>query len=204
VQFDGRTVFPLTAQINPTAEHYFVVEHEDFRTRLLLPEVLPGAVVSREFLDATGQVYARVYTRPAGSPAARPPRQAFAAAVGDGIALAGYDLLPETPQPGGSLYLQLHWLVDAAPTQAWTVFTHVVDGEGGRVAGFDSPPGRGSLPTTAWQAGWRVLDEYEIPLPADLAAGRYGVRMGLYLPDGSRLPADGPGFDLGEVMIGQE
>ena len=36
--FDGRYVFPLSAAAAPTAEKYAVIEHEDFRTRLLLPE----------------------------------------------------------------------------------------------------------------------------------------------------------------------
>jgi len=201
LSFDGRYLFALRADATLRPEHYFVVEHEDFRTRLLLPEVLPGTEVSREFLDPRGEVYARLYTRPAGSPAARPPRTPLAVTLGDGIRLAGFDVLPEPPRAGASLYLQLHWLVDATPSGEWTVFTHVVDSGGARVAGFDSRPGRGSLPTTKWQPGLRILDEYEIPLPAELAPGRYGLRSGLYRADGARLPAVGPGVELGEVQI---
>ncbi len=40
-RFDGRHVFPVTQGENRADEYYLVVEHEDFRTRLLLPEVLP-------------------------------------------------------------------------------------------------------------------------------------------------------------------
>lgn len=204
LSFDGRYLFPLRADPNPRPEHYFVVEHEDFRTRLLLPEVLPGAQIMREFLDSRGQVYARLYTRPAYRAAARPPRTLLDVTLGDGITLVGFDMLPERPQPGGSLYLQLHWLVTAPPDSEWTVFTHVVDAGGARVAGFDSPPGRGSLPTTRWQPGLRILDEYEIRLPAELAPGRYGLRAGLYGSDGARLPVDGPGIELGVIRIGDE
>lgn len=201
VSFDGRAVFPLTTAANPTVEHYAVIEHEDFRTQLLLPEVLPQATIAETFYDRTGQVYAQVYTRPVASTPARPPQISVDAPLGDGITLAGYDVSPQAPQTGKILYLQLHWLVDSAPAANWTVFTHVVDGGGTVVAGYDSPPGGGSLPTTRWQPGWRVLDEYQISLPAGLPPGDYVLRAGLYLPDGTRLPAEGPGVDLGHVTV---
>ncbi len=201
VSFDGRHAFPLTAAANPVAEPYVVIEHEDFRTRLLLPEVLPEATVTQVFVDPSGRPYAQVYTRPAASTPARPPQAAVDAALGDGITLAGYDLVPSSPQAGDILYLQLHWLVSAPPAHDWTVFTHVVDSVGNRVAGHDSPPGNGSLPSTRWQPGWRVLDEYQITLPADLPPGEYVVRAGLYLADGTRLPASEPGIVLGGVTV---
>jgi hypothetical protein len=102
---------------------------------------------------------------------------------------------------GGSLYVQYHWQVDAPPSTKWTVFTHVLDSSGKMVAGFDSPPGRGSLVTTRWQPGWRVLDEYEIMLPADLSPGEYYLRMGLYDAAGKTMPDGGAGVDLGMVNI---
>ncbi|MCB9159530.1 MAG: hypothetical protein H6644_06695, partial [Caldilineaceae bacterium] len=201
VTYDGRQIFPLTAAPVDHAEQYIAIEHEDFRTRLLLPEVFPDATVVREFADATGAVYARVYTRPPGSVPQRAPRQPAPAELGDGIRMAGYDLLPETPRPGEIAYVQLHWLVDAPPTRDWTVFVHLVGPDGTVVASKDAPPGSGSLPTTRWQPGWRVLDEYHVPLPAELAAGEYTLRAGLYAADGSRLPTDAPGADLGVISI---
>ena len=203
--FDGRHIFPLTQAAAERDEHYLVVEHEDFRTRLLLPEVFPDAVVTREFVDREDNVYARVYTRPALSAAQRPPQVAVDQPVGDGIRLAGYDLLPAAPRPGEMLYLQLHWLTDGAPSEDWTVFTHVIDpADGSVVAGRDSQPGNGSLPTDHWQSGWRLLDEYQIQLPADLPSGEYGLRVGLYRNNGSTLPDDGLGIDLGTFVVGQE
>ena len=200
--FDGRHIFPLTAETNQEDEHYLVVEHEDFRTRLLLPEVFPDAIVTREFTDREGNVYARVYTRPANSLPQRPPQVSVSQPVGDGIGLAGYDLLPETAHPGETIYLQLHWTTDAQPSGDWTVYTHVIDTEDGSVlAGRDSRPGNGSLITADWEAGWRVLDEYQIQLPPDLPAGDYGLRIGLYQHDGSALPIDGAGIDLGTFAV---
>lgn len=204
-RFDGRTLFPLTADANPTAEHYVVIEHEDFRTRLLLPEIFPNAPVTHVLRDPAGQVYAQVYTRPAGTLPQRPPQHTVAVALGDGIELLGYDAQPAALQPGGSLYIQAHWRVIAPPAHGWTVFTHLVNRNGSVVVGYDSPPGRGVLPTPQWQPGWRILDEVELRLPADLPPGDYSVRMGLYQPgaDGpaTRLPVDPTGITLGTVTI---
>lgn len=205
VTFDGRSIFPLTAQPAPTDELYAVIEHEDFRTRLLLPGLFPNATVATEFTDSQGAVYARVYRRPAGTEAQRPPQQALAVTLGDGIGLLGYDSQPTPLNAGDILYLQLHWLVTAPPSADWTVFTHLVAREAGGnvtvVAGHDSRPGNGSLPTTHWQAGWRILDEYQITLPNNLAPGEYEIAIGLYQPGGERLPATDGGVGLGKVHI---
>lgn len=215
--FDGRHIFPLTAGANPQPEHYFVIEHEDFRTPLLLPAVLPAAAISSTIADAAGQRYATQYVRPAGAAAQRPPQHWLAqsdSAIGDGIRLLGYDVQPVPLRAGEILYLQLHWLVDQTPVGDWVVFTHLLRSDGGggyvQVAGQDGRPGGGSLPTGRWQAGWRILDEYQIALPGDLPPGVYTLAAGLYQPGGAgaqaRLPAPGPqataeGVLLGEVII---
>ncbi len=205
VSFDGRRLFPLTAGANADRESYFVIEHEDFRTRLLLPAVLPAATIVETILEPDGAAYANVYARPPAEMPQRPPQHVVAAVMDESITLAGYDVEPARLQPGALLYLQLHWLVNQAPNQDWTVFTHLLkaDGSGGfvQVAGEDSEPGGGSLPTSRWQEGWRVLDEYQLALPAELAPGVYALAAGLYQPDGSRLPADGPGVLLGDVTV---
>jgi hypothetical protein len=201
ISFDGRHIFPLTSGPAQTPQHYVVIEPEDFRTRLLLPELFPDAVVEHEIVDPSGMVFARVYTRPAGSQPAREPRNALRTELGDGIALVGYDALPEVPHPGEVLYLQLHWQTTAPPAEDWTVFTHVINRTSGAiVAGHDSRPGAGSLPAPRWQPGWRILDEYQLPLPADLPPGEYGLRIGLY-QNQEQLPPSGTGVDLGTIVI---
>ncbi len=200
VAFDGRHLFPMAAEPPALSEHYAVIEHEDFRTRLLLPEVLPDAAITWAVADDQGETYAQIYTRPADSVSARPPFVARDAAIGDGIRLEGYDAQPAQVRPGDALYVQLHWLTDGAPSADWTVFTHLVDpATGAVVAGKDAPPGNGSLPTTRWQTGWRILDEYQIDLPADLAPGDYLLRFGLYQADGEQMPPEG--MDLGTVTL---
>ncbi len=204
--FDGRAVLPFADGASAQPEAYAVVEHEDFRTRLLLPEVFPDAAVTTDFVDAAGGLYARVYSRPAGSTPQYQPQVPMDVAVGDGIRLAGYDVIPEAPQPGDGLILRLHWAVDAVPVGDWTVFTHLLGsgpaGDSVLWAGRDSPPGNGSLPTNRWQAGWRIVDEYSILLPEDLPPGRYELEAGLYQAAGERLPTGAVGIPLGTVQVG--
>lgn len=202
VTFDGRSVFPVQQGATAGVEYYVAIENEDFRTRLLLPEVLPQARVVRTFSDRNGAVYATVYERPAGATAERPPQVMVDAPLGDGISLLGYDVQPQTLRPGEILYLQLHWAVSATPQREWTVFTHLLAADapdGPMPAGRDSPPGGGSLPTTRWLPGWRVLDEYQIQLPADLPPGDYTLATGLYSGEES-LPAGGA-LRLGSVRL---
>ncbi|MBX3013787.1 MAG: hypothetical protein KF832_19855 [Caldilineaceae bacterium] len=205
VTFDGRQIFPFAAQQTRSAEAYAVIEHEDFRTRLLLPSLFPTATVTTEIQDSQGNPYARLYERAAGTVTQRKPQHEFATTLGDGIDLIGYDLQPTPLQVGTVLYLQLYWRVTATPRADWTVFTHLrqVDaaGNSSRVTGQDSQPGGGSLPTSRWQAGWEILDEYQLALPADLPPGSYTIAIGLYQPTGERLPTTGTGVMLGEVQI---
>jgi hypothetical protein len=203
--FDGRTILPFTDGVSSHPEAYAVVEHEDFRTRLLLPEVLPEASVVTDFVDAEGGLYARVYGRPAGTAPQYQPQVPLDLALGDGIRLAGYDVIPDAPRPGDGLILRLHWSVDAVPTADWTVFTHLFGpspaGDSMVLAGHDSQPGSGSLPTSRWQPGWRIIDEYSILLPEDLPPGHYGLEAGLYQASGARLPAGDAGVMLGTVEV---
>ncbi len=202
--FDARAIFPVTDGPNAQPESYAIINQEDFRGPLLLPELLPQAVITRTFTDFAGQPYATIHARASGQVSARPPQVRVSAPLGDGIALLGYDVQPAMPRAGDLIYLQLHWLVDAPPTRDWTVFTHLIApaaSGAGQVAGKDAPPGNGSLVTTRWQAGWRVLDEYQIQLPTDLPTGEYTLATGLYTADGAHLPLGANAVTLGSIFI---
>ncbi|HMN31135.1 MAG TPA: hypothetical protein PKE45_23485, partial [Caldilineaceae bacterium] len=74
------------------------------------------------------------------------------------------------------------------PSRSYTVFVQLLDADGVRVAGWDNPPCRGSCPTTSWQAGEYLRDEYSIAL-SGLAPGRYTLHIGMYDSEsGVRLP----------------
>ncbi len=201
VSYDGRRILPMTDGHNHAAEYYAVIEHEDWRTPLLLPEVLPDTEVVETLHDLSGNVYATIKERPAGTLPYFEPGTTVEAVIGDGIQLLGYDLLPEYVGPGESLYVRYTWIVADQPQRDWTVYTHLIDPRTGDiVAGTDGPPGGGSLTTTRWRSGWRVIDEYELVLPEELPAGEYTLRVGLY-DDNGTLASDGDGLELGTVVI---
>ena len=119
--------------------------------------------------------------------------------------LVGYDAIPEAPKAGEGMFLRLYWEGDARPTADWTVFTHLLGPPrlDGSVlwAGYDSQPGAGSLPTSRWQPGWRIIDEYPLELPADLSPGVYALEIGLYQTSGDHLPATGTGVTIGSLPV---
>ncbi len=205
IQFDGNHIFPVRAQASAQPALYMVIEPADTRTRLLLPELFPAVKIQKEMREKPGAEVIRLYLCPANAAPQRPPQHTLAASFGDGIGLQGYDVQPARLRAGRILYLQLHWLLQAAPAADWTVFTHVLsqDSAGHKrvVAGYDSQPGAGSLPTNQWQKGWRILDEYQIKLPADLKPGTYNLEIGLYRTSGERLPRNGTGLPLGMITI---
>ena len=92
------------------------------------------------------------------------------------------------------MYKRQELVWQAAP-RAWadyTVFLHLVDAVGNRVAGVDGQP---LVPTSQWTRGEVMSMEYSgggryaVPIPADLPSGRYRLVVGLYRADnGRRLP----------------
>ncbi len=114
------------------------------------------------------------------------------------LQLAGYELAAMSYRPGDTLSLGLFWRALSPIADDYQVFVHVVNAAGERVAGFDKTPLDGWWPTTMWEPGQLVNDEIAVPLPGDLPAGEYELRVGLYrLSDLQRLPLTG---DVGKVI----
>lgn len=123
--------------------------------------------------------------------------------LGPAVRWRGYDLAPGEPRPGDVLSLTLYWRADAPVGQDWTTFVHLLDGAGEKVGQVDRVPGDGIYPPSAWQPGLLVADQYELPLPADLPAGRYRLIFGWYRPEGRLLWADGADARmLAEIVVG--
>lgn len=116
--------------------------------------------------------------------------------LGDRIELVGYDLPAGTWHPGDILPLTLFWQRSAAVEEDYNVFVHLLDGNGMLVSQTDSMPVGGQRPTRSWQEGKVIVDRHGLPLPDDLPAGEYELRVGMYLPaTGERLPVAGPAGD---------
>lgn len=120
---------------------------------------------------------------------------------GEEIALLGYDL-PAAAEPGHALAFALYWRALQQPRRDYSVFIHLVDATGAIITQGDGPPLVGAYPTSLWAAGETLADQRTMSLPAELAPGSYGLRIGLYDPvSGQRLSAiDTAGQALGDAV----
>ena len=104
------------------------------------------------------------------------------------VTLAGYDSYPAQPTAGQLWNVTLHWHVRHLLLDDWTIFVHLVDDNGKLVAQGDSQPLRGTLPTSYWRQGDRLLDLHTLPIPNNLPEGPLYLRVGFYqLGSGERL-----------------
>ncbi|MCB9077155.1 MAG: glycosyltransferase family 39 protein [Anaerolineaceae bacterium] len=109
------------------------------------------------------------------------------------IALVGYQINPSTDFVG----ITVAWQAKQSPLADYTIFAQILEAETNeRVAGVDTQPLNGTLPTSTWLNGEVVVDEYLIAVPFDFQPGYYKVIIGLYQPDKGRrlLLADGQDY----------
>jgi len=112
--------------------------------------------------------------------------------------------VPGTAQEGGTLEVWLAWWVSVPPPpgMSYHFFTHLLDESGALRSQHDGA----GFPTVAWRAGDLVLSRFSIPVPENLAMGRYQVWAGLYsYPDVAGVSfLDAAGNPAGErVMLGE-
>jgi hypothetical protein len=87
-------------------------------------------------------------------------------------------------RPGQTLDLTLVWRAAGGPTvDHWKVFTHLLDDRSKVVAQRDAEPADNLRPTTSWQRGEQIQDNYGIAIPDGLPAGSYTLEIGMYEGD---------------------
>jgi hypothetical protein len=132
-----------------------------------------------------------LYTARAPEPPVKPADVVF----GGAVALTGYGIAVDSAQ----LRLDLIWMARTQMVDSYKVFVHVIDDSGKLWSQNDSRPMQYASNTNRWQPGQVTLDRHELPLAANMPAGRYQVRVGLYEEEnGQRLPVvdeDGVGKD---------
>ncbi|MEJ5312289.1 MAG: hypothetical protein WHX52_21195 [Anaerolineae bacterium] len=106
---------------------------------------------------------------------------------GDAVRLIGYTLEPVAPVPGETLSVRLAWQAVTEMEASYRVFVHFVGEDGRVVAQSDGEPVEWTRPTTGWAVGEVVVETRALAIPTPLAPGEYTLRVGLYLPDGTRL-----------------
>jgi hypothetical protein len=114
--------------------------------------------------------------------------------VGEALVLRGFQLDTVTARPGKDLNLKVYWQTEVSLMKDYTIFTQLLDSQGMLVAGRDSQPLGGHLPTSQWPVGEVVTDIVQLPLPANLGPGDYTLITGMYLLETlERLPVNHQG-----------
>jgi hypothetical protein len=115
------------------------------------------------------------------------------ARLGEGIELLGADLPPEEVRPGETLPLRLYWRADA-PQEDYKVFVHLVGQDEQIIAQEDARPAGWQRPTTTWDVGEVIADEYALVIPDEAPPGAYRLYVGMYHATSfQRLPIRTPG-----------
>jgi hypothetical protein len=125
--------------------------------------------------------------------------------LGGQVRLLGYTIQSGF-HPGNTIYLTLFWQALAKMDQNYTVFTHLVDGEGRLWGQKDNSPVDGFYPTSQWEEGEIVRDQYDIDISAEALPGEYQLEVGMYRAEtGERLAiTDGTGqVKDNHVVLGQ-
>jgi hypothetical protein len=156
-------------------------------------------------------------------------RHPLDARLGDSIVLIGYDLdidfyqvgitrtvtaLTDNPirltlpkrsyQPDETIAITLYWQSLHPVAQDYTVYTHLVDGSGRLWGQADSQPLTGSYPTSRWDAGEVVADEYRLRIDSKAPPGNYQIKVGMYLlATMQRLPVTTPVGPTDEIALQQ-
>lgn len=145
---------------------------------------------------------------------APPPRYADASAVqpdhpldatlGDSISLLGYDAALD--EQGMTLDVTLYWEALAPMAEDYVLAMQLVSPAVGDTTlrwNYNSWPGRGNYPTSAWQSGEVIVDRYRFRLPeADFPTQAWDLHLILYRDEArERLPVRLDGVAAGDWLV---
>jgi hypothetical protein len=129
------------------------------------------------YFDSEGRPIEIAVERAAQSQVIPPPPVDFSAPIRlEGVALPTNQIKRSDP-----LVVLLYWRALGKINEDYTVFAHLVDRDGNTLAGYDTPPRGGAMPTSSWRADQFIVDPFVIVIPADTPRGDgYRLEMGLY------------------------
>ena len=106
----------------------------------------------------------------------------------NGFTLESVDL-PERGRPGEIMTIPFTWRSEVAGDEDHVQFLHLGHAESGEWWIYDQHPLGRRLPTRLWYSGLEDSETWQVPIPADLAPGRYNIFTGLYRArDNERVP----------------
>jgi len=124
--------------------------------------------------------------------------------LGDKVRLLGYNV-ESGLRPGDNIHLTLFWQCLGKMQQDYTVFTHLVDERGNIVAQKDNQPVDGFYPTTNWELGEIVRDQYDLVISPEAPPGQYQLEIGMYLAEtGERLRVWDGDSEADRVLLSNE
>jgi hypothetical protein len=138
------------------------------------------------------------------------PAHLVMARFGNAIELVGYDLVthpnlssPSDLHTGDMLGVSLVWRAMSRPDADYVVGMYWIDANGALALQQDRPPMGGFAPTSRWEQGGEIRDNFGFILPAALPPGRYELWVALYAwPSLERLPVAGAdGLSLGDHAV---
>ncbi len=104
---------------------------------------------------------------------------ALPARFGDAIVLEGYELVRADVKRGDAFLLLLYWRALKPMDRDYSVFAHLLDASGERVAQYESAPRRGNAPTRRWTPGELVVDALQISTASARAANNWRLEIGI-------------------------
>ena len=114
--------------------------------------------------------------------------------------------MPERGRPGETLTIPFTWRSEVAGDEDHVQFLHLGHVESGEWWIYDQHPLGRRLPTRLWYSGLEDSETWQVPIPADLAPGRYNIFTGLYRArDNERVPvsdAEGRSWVDARVSLG--
>jgi len=81
------------------------------------------------------------------------------------IKLVAASATPESLRPGDNATIRLAWLSRAPVATDYSIFLHLVDEAGLTIAQLDTMPGGGLRPTSGWEVGGVLWEEYAVAIP---------------------------------------
>jgi hypothetical protein len=110
------------------------------------------------------------------------------AILGDKVRLLGYNMEGGF-RPGDGIHLTLFWQCLEEIDRDYTTFTHLIDDKQNIWGQKDNQPVDGFYPTSQWEVGEVVRDQYDILISSETLPGEYQIEVGMYLAEtGERLP----------------